>query len=258
MEAWIRDLLIIYSYWAIVVLVAVEGDVTLLVAGMLAHEQMLGFGLLTAIIAAMAGAVGGDIFAFMLGRRVRPSISEWKIYQKCNPRLEWMEKKFGFWSIILVKWLYGMRFASSMLWGVSRMSAWRFAILTLFSCGVWVTVLTTIGWLFGTAVTSLLTRFQSMAVVLIFTIVGLIAMRFLHHWWITPHLQHEAEMAGLTRDLQAESAPIVSVEDNPIDAVNPDELAVSGVVKRPPAESSPGAEAADDQAVPPEDARVQV
>lgn len=214
MEAWIRDLLVIYSYWAIVVLVAVEGDVTLLVAGMLAHDHLLGFGFLTAFIAAMAGAVGGDIFAFLLGRHVRHNISESKVYKKFHPRFEWMEQKFGFLSIILVKWLYGMRFASSLFWGVSRMGAWRFSVLTLFSCGVWVLSLISLGWLFGTAISAFLSRFQSVAAALIFTVVALIALRMVHHWWISPHLQHEAEKAGFTQELQAESAPVVQFDDD--------------------------------------------
>ena len=82
MEGWIRDLLVIYSYWAIVLLVAIEGDVTLLVTGMLAHEHLLGFGFTTALAAAMVGAVGGDVVSFLFGRRIRKNITESKIYKK--------------------------------------------------------------------------------------------------------------------------------------------------------------------------------
>jgi membrane protein DedA with SNARE-associated domain len=213
LEGWIRDLLVIYSYWAIVVLVAVEGDITLLLAGMLAHERLLGFGFGTAFVAAMAGAVGGDIFAFLLGRHVRKNVSESKIYKKFHPRFEWMEQKFGFLSIILVKWLYGMRFASSLFWGVSRMGAWRFSLLTIMSCCVWVLSLISLGWLFGTAVSTFLSRFQSVAAAVIVTIVGLVALRAIHHWWISPRLQEEAEKAGFTQELQAESAPVVAMDE---------------------------------------------
>lgn len=213
MEAWIKDLLVIYSYWAIVVLVAIEGDVTLLVAGMLAHEHLLGFGFGTVFVAAMVGAVGGDVFAFLLGRHVRKNISESRIYKKFHPRLEWMEKRFGFLSIILVKWLYGMRFASSLFWGVSRMGPWRFGILTIFSCGVWVLSLIGLGFLFGSAISVFLSRFHSVAAALIVTIVGLVVMRALHHWWISPRLQEEAEKGGFTQELQPESAPVVQLEN---------------------------------------------
>lgn len=214
MEAWIRDLLIIYSYWAIVVLVAVEGDVTLLVAGMLAHDHLLGFGFATAFVAAMVGAVGCDIFAFMLGRHVRKNVSESKIYKKFHPRMEWMEKKFGFLSIILVKWLYGMRFASSLFWGVSRMGIARFSFLTMFSCGVWASMLIGLGWLFGTAISTFLSRFESVAAALVFTVVALVVLGVVHHYWISPRMLAEAEKAGLTHELQAETTPVISPSQN--------------------------------------------
>ena len=213
MEAWIRDVLIIYSYWAIVVLVAVEGDVTLLVAGMLAHDHLLGFGFVTAFIAAMVGAVGGDVAAFLVGRHVRHNVSESKIYQKFHPRLEWMEERYGFLSIILVKWIYGMRSASSLFWGVSRMGPWRFATLSFFSCGIWCLTLIGLGWLCGTAVSTVLSRFQSVAAALVLTVVGVVGLRTAHHYWISPRLQQEAEKAGFTQDLQAEHAPVVQFED---------------------------------------------
>lgn len=223
MEAWIKDLLVIYSYWAIVVLVAVEGDVTLLVAGMLAHDHLLGFGFLTAFVAAMVGAVGGDVVAFLVGRHVRRNVSESKVYKKFHPRLEWMGERYGFLAIVLVKWLYGMRFASSLFWGVSRMSPWRFATLSFFSCGIWCLSLIGMGWLCGTAVSAVLSRFQSVAAALIVTVVGLVGVRAAHHWWISPRLQREAEKAGFTDALHAESAPVVQFDDSeasgPVDPV---------------------------------------
>lgn len=212
MEAWIKDALVIYSYWAIVVLVAVEGDVTLLVAGMLAHDNLLGFGFFTAFVAAMAGAVGGDVVAFLVGRHVRRNVSESKIYKKFHPRLEWMEERYGFLSIILVKWIYGMRFASSLFWGVSRMGPLRFATLSFFSCAIWCLTLIGMGWLCGTAVSAVLSRFQSVAAALILTVVGLVGLRAVHHWWISPRLQREAEKAGFTQELHAEHAPVVQFE----------------------------------------------
>lgn len=213
MEAWIKDALVVYSYWAIVVLVAVEGDVTLIVAGMLAHENLLGFGFGTAIVAAMAGAVGGDVVAFLIGRHVRRNVSESRLYKKFHPRLEWMEKRFGFLSIVLVKWLYGLRFASSLFWGVSRMGAWRFATLTLLSCFAWVFSLIGLGWLCGTAVSAFLNRFQSVAAALLLTVVGILVLRAVHHWWISPRLQQAAEKAGFTQELKAEHAPIVQFDE---------------------------------------------
>lgn len=212
LEAWIKDVLVIYSYWAIVVLVAVEGDVTLLVAGMLAHDNLLGFGFLTAFVAAMVGAVGGDVVAFLVGRHVRRNVSESKIYKKFHPRLEWMEERYGFLSIILVKWIYGMRFASSLFWGVSRMGPWRFATLSFFSCAIWCLTLIGLGWLCGTAVSTVLSRFESVAAALILTVVGLLGLRAAHHWWLSPRLQREAEKAGFTQELYAEHAPVVQFE----------------------------------------------
>ncbi len=196
-----------YSYWAILVGVMFEGDLTLLVSGMLAHERLLGFGYSTALASALAGAMIGDTFAFLMGRQVRDSISRWKLYVKFYPRFEWLEQRFGASSIVIVKYIYGLRFASSVFWGVSRMGALRFLFLTLLSCGIWVGMMTGVGYLFGSAISQLFDRLGRISLALAIAVVVALLMFVLHHQWVSPTLQKEAEKAGLTQELSVLEAP---------------------------------------------------
>jgi len=186
----------------------IEGDLTLLVAGMLAHESLLGFGYGTATLAAMSGAVSSDLIAFACGRHVRTSVGDSAFYKKFSPRLEWLEQRFGILSILLVKWIYGLRTASSVLWGVSRMGAGRFTFLTVLSCGVWVLLLTGLGYLFGSAISAFFDRFESVTITLCVAAVGILGLMFVHHTWLSPKLQAEAEKAGYTHDLDLQETPI--------------------------------------------------
>ena len=198
----VEDFLRHYSYWAILAGVVVEGDITLLVAGMLAHERLLGFGYGITFLAAMVGAVAGDAIAFAIGRYVREGISTTAFYQKFHPRMEWLDQKFGTLSILLVKYIYGLRTASSVFWGVSRMGVARFLLLTLISCFVWVSMLTGLGFLFGAAITQFIDRHGARSVSLGLTAFVATLFWALHRWWLSPTLQAHAEKAGFTqRDL---------------------------------------------------------
>lgn len=215
---WVQEFLLHYSYWAILAGVIVEGDITLLVAGMLAHEKLLGFGYGLTFLAAFVGAVAGDIVAFAIGRHVREGISGTPFYQKFHPRLEWLDQRFGTLSILLVKYIYGLRTASSVFWGVSRMGLGRFTALTLVSCFVWVVMLTGLGYLFGAAITQFIDRHGTQSVSLGITAVVAVAFWAAHRWWLSPALQAQAEKAGFTqRDLaELEVLPASAAEAPPL------------------------------------------
>lgn len=214
---WVQEFLLRYSYWAILAGVVVEGDITLLVAGMLAHEKLLGFGYGITFLAAMVGAVAGDAVAFAIGRHVRETVSNTAFYQKFHPRLEWLDQRFGTLSILLVKYIYGLRTASSVFWGVSRMGVMRFLTLTLVSCFVWVSMLTGLGFLFGAAITQFIDRHGAKSVSLGLTAAVAVAFWALHRWWLSPTLQAQAEKAGFTQrdlgELEVLSSP--PPEDSP-------------------------------------------
>ncbi|MBM3465832.1 MAG: DedA family protein [Armatimonadetes bacterium] len=208
----ISDLIAQYGYWAILIGVMAEGDLTLVVAGMLAHERLLNFGFSVAFAFAMLGAVLGDVCAFTVGRCLRSSMLQTEFYKKFHPRMEWLDMRFGAFSIVLVKYIYGLRFASSIFWGMSRMTFGRFMVLTLFSCLVWVGMLTGLGLIFGTAISHLFDRFNAVAVTAVGAVIGAGLLYAVHHWWLSPVLQHEAEKAGLTDELDPNDPRLVALK----------------------------------------------
>lgn len=198
----ITNLIYQYGFWAIIFGVLLEGDLTLVVAGMLAHERLGNFGLLPAFAFAMTGALAGDLLAFFAGRRLRNTMSRTRFYRKFHPRMEWLDMRYGAGSIIVVKYIYGLRFASSVFWGMSRMNVFRFLGLTLLSCTVWVGMLTGVGFLCGSAIGQFFEHHRHAGVVFslgVAAVIGLL-LYIAHHWWLSPTLQHEAERAGLIEE----------------------------------------------------------
>ena len=65
-----------------------------------------------------------------------------------RPRIERLTKKFGALSIFLSKYVYGMRTACCVFYGVAKMRYTRFLPITVLSCLAWVSLLSGAGYFF--------------------------------------------------------------------------------------------------------------
>ena len=135
----IEDLLREYGLWAVFFGVMIEGDLTLLFAGVLAHYGLFGFG--EAVLTATFGGFVGDTLSYLIGLTGKLHIQNNHFYQRAKPRMERLSARFGIYSIFLVKYVYGLRTASAVFWGFAHMPVRRFAPLTLISCALW-----SLGW----------------------------------------------------------------------------------------------------------------
>jgi len=158
MEGWIKSLIETYGLYAIFLGVMIEGDFTLLLAGVLArsggftYEQVL-------ITGTLAGFVG-DTIAYGVGRVFRRQATAMPIYIKAQPRLERIRKRFGIFSIFAVKYIWGLRTASAIFWGVCNFGFPKFAGLSFLSCGLWALLLTSLGFFFTAGIEELMGRVQ--------------------------------------------------------------------------------------------------
>lgn len=146
----IEDLIREYGLWAVFFGVMLEGDLTLLFAGVLAH-----YGLFTFPEALLTGTIGGfvgDCISYLIGYTGKKRIKDSNFYQSAQPRLERLCARFGIYSIFLVKYIYGLRTASAVFWGFAHMRFRRFGPLTLASCSVWALVLVGAGTFFSGAI----------------------------------------------------------------------------------------------------------
>jgi membrane protein DedA with SNARE-associated domain len=147
----IEDLIREYGLWAVFFGVMIEGDLTLLFAGVLAHQGL--FSLSEALITSTLGGFVGDSISYLIGYSGKEKIKNSHFYRRAQPQLERLCARFGIYSIFLVKYVYGLRTASAIFFGFAHMRFLRrFGPLTLLSCAAWALVLIALGYSFSGAI----------------------------------------------------------------------------------------------------------
>ncbi|MFN0108151.1 MAG: DedA family protein [Blastocatellia bacterium] len=170
----IEDLIREYGLWAVFFGVMIEGDLTLLFAGVLAHYGLFSFS--EALLVSTLGGFIGDSLSYLIGYRGKEWIKDRTFYQRAQPRMEKLCARFGLYSIFLVKYVYGLRTASAVFWGFAHMRLRRFLPLTLVSCGAWALVLIGLGYSFSGAIEVVIGRVQQAGVLLLVAIAIAIAI----------------------------------------------------------------------------------
>ena len=156
----LRSALVHYGYWAVAVALLLEntgvpvpGETILLLASFLAyseHELQLPWVIVVATIAATLG----DNLGFALGHYGgRPVLlryqSIFRIQDKTLARGESLFARFGAATIFLARFVFGMRIIAGPLAGVLRMPWRKFLIFNFLGAAVWVTAISSVGYLFG-------------------------------------------------------------------------------------------------------------
>ena len=160
-----------YGIYAVFALCAVEGDITLLLAGVLAHNGYFQpFGFLKVYIFGTLGAMMGDTIGYTIGRLFQQTIKNYRFYKLTQPRIERLVSKFGGYAIIVSKYIYGLRTAMCLFNGVGKMPFWRFVFLDFISCSMWALILTSIGYFFSGAVTTIIGDFRQIGIALFFIV----------------------------------------------------------------------------------------
>ena len=99
-----------YGLYAVFFLVMIEGDITLLLAGVLAHSAFFGdysFG--RVLLWGTLGGVASDNIAYVTGRGFGKSVRGMRFYRAAKPRIERLTDRFGPLSSFLSKYIYGLR-----------------------------------------------------------------------------------------------------------------------------------------------------
>jgi len=90
-----------------------------------------------------------------------------QLYLRTQPRLERLSARFGIFSVFLVKYVYGLRTASAIFWGLAPMPYRRFGPLTLLSCLAWALALLGGGFFFSGAIEVLIGEVERMGILLL-------------------------------------------------------------------------------------------
>jgi membrane-associated protein len=169
----------------------IEGDITLLIAGVLAHSGFFGdYSFAQLLIWGTIGGCVSDNLAYFAGRAFCEGVREVRFYRAAKPRLERLTNKFGPLSIFLSKYIYGLRWAACVFYGVGRMPYLRFLLLSFASCFLWVFVLSGAGYFFSGAVMGLIGDFQRLGkVLLVIVVVGIVGFYLTERFWLSPKME---------------------------------------------------------------------
>ena len=163
------ELLQRYGLWAVFFGTMIEGDLTLLFSGVLARAGLFSFE--EALIVGTAGGFVGDSLSYFIGARFRGRARTLTFFVRARPRVEKLMQRFGVLSVFIVKYVYGLRTASALFWGLAQFGFLRFAFLTLISCVVWVGLLSGLGFTFATGVEKLIGDLKRIQIILLVAVI---------------------------------------------------------------------------------------
>ena len=156
----LRNAVVHYGYWAVGAALLLEnagvpvpGETVLLLASFLAyseHDLRLPWIILVGTIAATLG----DNLGFALGYYGgRPLLQRYQAFFRIRhttvARGEELFARYGALTIFFARFVFGMRIIAGPLAGVLRMSWRKFSLFNFLGAGVWVTVISGVGYLFG-------------------------------------------------------------------------------------------------------------
>ena len=163
------ELLERYGLWAVFFGTMIEGDLTLLFAGVLAKAGL--FPLEQALLVGAAGGFVGDSLSYFIGSRFRNKARTLRFFMRARPRIENLMRKFGFLTPFIVKYVYGLRTTSAIFYGLAHFGYLKFAALTMASCGVWVAILSGLGYTFAAGIEGLIGDLHRVQIILLVFII---------------------------------------------------------------------------------------
>lgn len=141
---------IILFFWCIM-----EGEMALIMAGILSHATHMNL-LLSIFIAGLGGFAGDQIY-FFIGRHNKKYI-----YKKLRSQrrkfaiAHVLLKKHGWPIIFMQRYMYGLRTVIPMSIGLTRYSAKKFAFINLLSAWAWAAITIIPAWLLGEEILNIL------------------------------------------------------------------------------------------------------
>lgn len=139
------------GYFAVLIGALLEGETVLFLAGLAAQHGYLSFPIVAAI-----GALGGfvaDQSLFFIGRRFgNRLLVRFPSLAARAPRVQALVKLWDVWAVVLVRFLYGVRFAGPIVIGSCGIVAWRLVLFNFIGAVLWAFLVTSVGYFAGQAV----------------------------------------------------------------------------------------------------------
>jgi membrane protein DedA with SNARE-associated domain len=168
-----------YGLAAVLIGSAIEGDFTLILAGVFAHLGYFPFPL--AVAAGVIGTYVGDFAWYALGRLRGPRFRAGGFYQRVGPRIERLARRLGAAQLIAARFVYGTKAASMVFWGLHGMPLARFALVDAVACVIGALVFAGLGYGVSGSATALLGHVRRVQLWLLgVLVVGAILVLLIH------------------------------------------------------------------------------
>lgn len=137
-----------------------EGELGLIFAGIAAHTGHMNV-ILAVFVAGLGGFVGDQIY-FYIGRFNKGYIQRHLKKQRRKLALaHLLLQKYGWPIIFIQRYMYGMRTIIPISIGLTRYSAFKFAIINLISAWIWAGITIVLAWFFGEQILHLLGKLKN-------------------------------------------------------------------------------------------------
>jgi len=144
----LRELVYHYGYLAIFIGTFLEGETILALGGFAAHQGLLQLHLV--MLSAFCGSLLGDQLFFFIGRIYGNRIlKKWPSWVAKKNRFDRFFKKYETPSILIFRFLYGLRNIAPFAIGMSSVSTPKFVLLNVMGAFIWAIGLGYLGYVFG-------------------------------------------------------------------------------------------------------------
>jgi membrane protein DedA with SNARE-associated domain len=186
----LRAALVHYGYWAIAVALLLEnagvpvpGETVLLLASFLAYSEH-DLRLPWIIVVGTFAAALGDNLGYEIGHRGgRPMLERYRAFWRISPATlqkgDQLFERYGAVAVFFARFIFGLRIVAGPLAGVLRMSWKKFVLFNLLGASLWVSVIATVGYLFGRHWERLMRDLKRFDI----TVAILILLTAFYFWW---------------------------------------------------------------------------
>ncbi len=155
---------------------ALEGDLTLVLTGIVAHLGY--FPLAAAIGAGAAGSLVSDCLWYALGRWRGPRFRAGSIYRRFGPQVEKLAARLGPWQLLTARFVYGTKNATMVFWGLHGLRFRRFFPIDMLGCALGAGTFVTLGFLLGGSAEALMGKVKRIEYLLLAGIVLAVVVLF--------------------------------------------------------------------------------
>lgn len=184
LEELIRD----FGYLAVFVGTLLEGETTLVLAGLAAERGLLG--LPWVAVVGVLGSVSGNGLLFWLGRRRGTSwLDKHPKWRERVARTHRVLERHNAPFLIAVRFLYGLRALVAFVYGMSAIPYRRYLLFDTLGAIAWSTAFSFLGFSLGKAADSVLGEIQGIEKIL----VGVVLLGAGVVWWLSRRREKTAE-----------------------------------------------------------------